>query len=102
MYPPSDGTDTGAPLWVIPLFILVAKSSLLPPLTLTLSPRWGERGQEERTFGKRYMSSTGYRFAASSTGFSTSRTQMAKSGQCSSHHRKPVQRSALSLSLIHI
>ena len=26
----------------------------LTPLTLTLSPRWGERGQEERTFGKRY------------------------------------------------
>jgi len=25
-----------------------------PPLTLTLSPRWGERGKEERTFGKRY------------------------------------------------
>ena len=42
------------------------------------------------------MSSTCYRFAASSTGFSTSRTQMAKSGQCSSHQRQPVQRSALS------
>jgi len=24
------------------------------PLTPTLSPRWGERGKEERTFGKRY------------------------------------------------
>jgi hypothetical protein len=24
------------------------------PLTLTLSPRWGERGLEERTFGKCY------------------------------------------------
>ena len=27
-----------------------------PPLTLTLSPRWGERGQEERTFGNEYKS----------------------------------------------
>jgi len=29
---------------------------LPPPLTLALSPRWGERGEEERTFGKRYKS----------------------------------------------
>jgi len=29
---------------------------LPPPLTLALSPRWGERGEEERTFGKRYRS----------------------------------------------
>jgi hypothetical protein len=31
-------------------YILVAKSFFLSPLTLALSPRWGERGQEERTF----------------------------------------------------
>jgi hypothetical protein len=27
-----------------------------PPLTLTLSPRRGERGEEEETFGKAYKS----------------------------------------------
>jgi hypothetical protein len=36
--------------------IPVAKSFFLSPLTLALSPRWGERGQEEKTFGKRYKS----------------------------------------------
>jgi hypothetical protein len=30
-----------------------------PPLTLTLSPRWGERVYEERTFGKRYNKPAG-------------------------------------------
>jgi len=36
------------------MFILVAKSFFLPPLTLTLPPRRGERGKKERTFGNPY------------------------------------------------
>jgi hypothetical protein len=37
-----------------PLFIAIAKSFFLPLLTLTLSPRRGERGKEEETFGNPY------------------------------------------------
>jgi hypothetical protein len=34
--------------------IAIAKSFFLLPLTLTLSPRRGERGKEEETFAKPY------------------------------------------------
>jgi hypothetical protein len=38
--------------------IVVAKGFFLSPLTLTLSPRRGEREEEEETFGKPYKGSS--------------------------------------------